>query len=341
LSHAGVVTSQRTVALAYGTLINGRWRASAMRRWALGRPISRVGPGSRTEDVRCLVPPDLMPAVATEKGSIVSIIHPRSHVPSSAVPGPAPSVESGRTLLVAASLLLVGVASAIASNAVHPGRQDPMDNPRVFLEYAASDSWVAAHLGQFVGYLLTFAGLIVLCHLLASDDRGAAVTARLAVAMGVAGIAVAAVLQGVDGISLKATVDGWAEASGAQRTAAFSAAEAVRWIEIGVNSTFRLIQGATVALVVLALASSGRFPGWLGWFGAFCGAAVLLRGVAVTFVGFDMSNPVYVATGAVASNFPVTLLNLWMVVLAVVMWRSSSQISRGGAGVPAPEHPDQ
>ena len=46
LSHAGVVTSQRTVALAYGTLINGRWRASAMRRWALGRPISRVGPAA-------------------------------------------------------------------------------------------------------------------------------------------------------------------------------------------------------------------------------------------------------------------------------------------------------
>lgn len=259
----------------------------------------------------------------------------------SAVSGSAHSRDSGRPLLVAASLLLVGVASAIASNAAHPGREDPMDNPKVFLEYAASDSWVAAHVGQFIGYLLTFAGLIVLCLLLAGDDRRSAVAARLAVAMAVAGIAVAAVLQGVDGVSLKATVDGWAQASGPARTAAFSAAEAVRWIEIGVNSTFRLIQGATFVLVGLTLASSDRFPGWLGWLGAFCGAAVLLRGVAVAFVGFDMSNPVYVATVAVASNFPLTLLNLWMVVLAVVMWRRSSQISRGGADVPALEHPDQ
>ena len=271
----------------------------------------------------------------------MSIIHSTSHGPSSAVPEPAHARESQGPLLVAASLLLLGVASAIASNAAHPGRQDPMDNPRVFLEYAASDSWVAAHVGQFIGYLLTFAGLIVLCHLLAGDDRRTAVTARLAVAMAVAGIAVAAVLQGVDGVTLKATVDGWAETSGAQRTAAFSAAEAVRWIEIGVNGTFRLIQGATFLLVGLTLASSDRFPGWLGLFGAVCGAAIVLRGVAVAFVGFDMSNPVYVATGAVASNFPLTLLNLWMVILAVVMWQRWSQISRGGAGVPAPEHLDQ
>lgn len=270
----------------------------------------------------------------------MSITHSTSHGPS-AVPGPAYSRESGRTLRVAASLLLVGVVSAIASNVAHPGRQDPMDNPKVFLEYAASDSWVTAHVGQFVGYLLTFAGLIVLCHLLAGDDRGAAVTARLAVAMGVAGIAVAAVLQGVDGISLKATVDVWAGASGTQRTAAFSAAEAVRWIEIGVNSSFRLVQGATFVLVGLALASSDRFPGWLGWLGAACGAVVLLRGVAVAFVGFDMSNPAYVATGAVASNFPLTLLNLWMVVLAAVMWRRSSLASSGGAGVSSAKEPDQ
>ena len=278
----------------------------------------------------------LMSVWQRKAGAIVSIIDSTSHGPS-AVRWPAHARDSGRPLLVAANLLLAGVALAIASNAVHPGREDPMDNPKVFLEYAASDSWVTAHVGQFIGYLLTFAGLTVLCNLLAGVERRGAVTAWLAVAMAVAGIAVAAVLQGVDGVSLKATVDGWADASGAQRTAAFSAAEAVRWIEIGVNSTFRLIQGATFLLVGLTLVASDRFPGWLGLLGVVCGAAVLLRGVAVAFVGFDMSNPVYLATGAVASNFPLTLLNLWMVILAVIMWRRSSHISRGGGGVPAPD----
>jgi hypothetical protein len=194
-----------------------------------------------------------------------------------------------------------------------------VDNPRVFQEYAQSDAWVAAHLGQFAGYLFAFAGLVVLCQLLLGERARATVAAYLGMAAAAASLAVAAVLQAVDGIALKALVDSWAQASGPQQAVAFGAAESVRWLEIGINSLFRLLQGTTLVVIGLALTLGERFPRWIGWLGIICGLALVLRGIAVAFVGFDLSNPVYFSTGVVTS-LPVTLLNLWMAALAIVMW---------------------
>jgi hypothetical protein len=97
----------------------------------------------------------------------------------------------------------------------------------------------------------------------------------------------------VDGIALKAMVDSWAHASGPRQAVAFGAAESVRWLEMEINSLFRLLQGTTLIVLGLALMLSDRFPRWLGWVGVSCGLALVLRGIAVAFVGFDLSNPVY------------------------------------------------
>lgn len=231
------------------------------------------------------------------------------------------SIPFDRSLVrVAAWLLIVGVLIGTLGNVAHPSQEDPMDNPQVFQEYADSDIWITAHLAQFFGYALTFAGLVAVSHTLAADRRRAAVPARLALAVAISGLAVAAVLQGVDGVALKAMVDRWADAAGTEKALAFSAAESVRWTEIGINSLFRLLQGATFLLAGLALVLDGRWPRWLGWIGMACGAAVAVRGVVVAFVGFDMANPVYLATGLLASNFPLTLLNVWMAALAINLW---------------------
>lgn len=227
---------------------------------------------------------------------------------------------------VGAVLLALGVVASIIGNSLHPSREDPMDNPRVFQEYAQSDEWILAHLGQFAGYLLAFAGLIVLSQLLLGERARVAVAAQLGMAAATVSLAVAAVLQAVDGVALKALVDTWSQESGAQQAVAFGAAESVRWIEIGINSLFRLLQGTTLIVIGLALALSDRFPGWLGWVGIVCGLALFLRGITVAFVGFDLSNPVYFSTGVVTS-LPVTLLNLWMAALAIFMWRHSPRPS--------------
>jgi hypothetical protein len=75
--------------------------------------------------------------------------------------------------------LALGVAASIIGNSLHPSREDPMDNPRVFHEYAQSDGWIAAHLGQFAGYLFAFAGLIVLSQLLTGERTRTTVAAQL------------------------------------------------------------------------------------------------------------------------------------------------------------------
>src|ERR1051325_3263856 len=46
----------------------------------------------------------------------------------------------------------------IISSAFHAGREDPTSLLRVFAEYASSPPWIAAHIGQFVGDILIFAG---------------------------------------------------------------------------------------------------------------------------------------------------------------------------------------
>ena len=238
------------------------------------------------------------------------------------------NVETQRfTPRIGALLLALSVIASVIGNGLHPSRQDPMDNPRVFQEYAQSDEWILAHLGQFAGYLFAFAGLVVLSQLLLGERTRAAVAAYLGFAAATASLAVAAVLQAVDGIALKAMVDTWAQASGPPQAVAFGAAESMRWLEIGINSLFRLLQGTTLAVVGLALVLSDRFPRWLGWFGVICGLALVLRGIAVAFVGFDLSNPVYLVTSVVTS-LPVTLLNVWMAALAILMWRRSTHPSR-------------
>jgi hypothetical protein len=46
-----------------------------------------------------------------------------------------------------ALLLALGVVASVIGNSLHPSREDPMDSPRVLLEYAESDGGIAAHLG--------------------------------------------------------------------------------------------------------------------------------------------------------------------------------------------------
>jgi predicted anti-sigma-YlaC factor YlaD len=117
-------------------------------------------------------------------------------------------------------------------------------------------------------------------------------------------------------------VDSWAQAAAPQQAVAFGVAESLRWVEIGINSLFRVLQGTTLVAVGLALVLSERVPRWLGWSGVILGLALVLRGIAVAFGGFDLSDPLYFATSVVTS-LPVTLLNVWMVILAILLWRSS------------------
>ena len=194
-----------------------------------------------------------------------------------------------------------------------------MDHERVFEEYAESDVWVVAHLAQFAGFGLVFTAVALLSWSLTHRPPPTSVLGAASLVLASASLAGSGVLQAVDGIALKAMVDAWAGAPTGERTVAFAAAKAVRWIEIGISSHFRILQGTTFVSFGAALAADQHFPRWFGWIGAVAGLGMVLRGFAIASTGFSLGNPVYLYSEVLRIG-----LYLWLVGLAVLIWRRST-----------------
>lgn len=218
------------------------------------------------------------------------------------------------TTRIGAVALPLGIAVILVSEFFHPSREDPMDNPAVFMEYARSESWTAVHLAQYFGFLLLLGGLVALYYSLGSGSGAGLAPFGLAAAVTAA--ASFTVLQGVDGIALKRAVDAWASAPADRETAAFAAAEAVRWIEIGMNSLSFFLAGLTLFLYGLVIALGAAYPRWMGWMAALSGAAFMFNGaVEVAFTGFGTS---------IVKLAGILLLAVWAFVMAVSMWRMAA-----------------
>ena len=95
---------------------------------------------------------------------------------------------------------------------LHPEGPDPNDHQAIFAVYAASNSWTAVHLGQFVGMVIIILGLGALFFAL-DPPRGAGFWLdRMGLFTAGAALALYAVLQAVDGVALKQAVNAWASA---------------------------------------------------------------------------------------------------------------------------------
>ena len=220
------------------------------------------------------------------------------------------------TTRIGAMALPLGIILLVVASAFHPSREDAMDNPAVFMEYAQSESWVAVHLAQWFALLLLFGELGALYYSITTKpDLGAAV-ARFGLGAVVLTAAIFTMLQAVDGVALKWAVDAWASAPANQKAAAFRAAEAVRWTEYALQSVFTILLGLTLILYGLAIALGTVYPRWLGWMAVGSGVAWIAHGVRVPYIG--LSDSIGEAVGAV-------LLYLWGVIMGVVMWRKSSR----------------
>lgn len=193
-----------------------------------------------------------------------------------------PAVSRRRDLVISGILMVTGLLINVAFTVLHPaGRED--DHSEIFADYAASDSWVLVHLGQFVGVTCALAGLLVLYRLLATGRSR--LLAQLGTAAVVATTATWAVVQGLDGVGLKQAVDAWTAASGAQRQILFGDAETIRWLEWGFQSYFRLLLGISFALAGAAILMGRHVTGWLGWTAVMGGLCSLLIGVDVGYSG--------------------------------------------------------
>jgi len=227
------------------------------------------------------------------------------------------SSDSSRALYRMGSVgFIAGLAIIIVSTYFHASSHDISDNVLTFPVYAASETWIAAHIGQFAGVMLVFAGgFAALSRYLAQSLSGTAVAlAWLGLAVTIITASTFAILQAVDGIALKRAVDSWVAApeGSEEKSIYFGVAEGIRWTEIGINSMFRILQGAVSIIFGVSIALSRLLSKWIGGFGVFAGAATIIAGIGVAYFGF-VELPV-IGIVATVTSF------VWPVILGAFFW---------------------
>jgi hypothetical protein len=151
--------------------------------------------------------------------------------------------------------------------------------------------------------------------------------APFGLAVAVATAASFTVLQAVDGITLRYAVDAWVSAPDSQKAAAFAAAEAVRWTEIGMNALSYFLAGLTLFLFGLAIAGGRAYPRWAGLIALISGVALMYNGVIeVAYEGFVRSS--------VVKLVGLLLLAVWAFAMAVLMWRKGGRWRAARLGPP-------
>ncbi len=236
------------------------------------------------------------------------------------------------TIRLGAVALPLGIILPLVATAIHPHREDVMDNPVVFMEYAQSDSWIAVHFAQWLAALLLFGGLLGVYYAIRTKSGLGAGLARFGAAAAVQAAAAITALQAVDGVALKWAVDTWASAPADQKAAAFAAAEAVRWTEYAFQSFSNILLGLTLILYGLAIALGTLYPRWLGGVAVGSGMAWIIHGVMVSYIGLFDSAPRLAG---------MVLLGMWAFIMAVLMWRNSSRgrLARPESAAPEPTTP--
>ena len=224
--------------------------------------------------------------------------------------------DDASTTRMGAVALPLGVVLIAISEIFHPSREDPMDFPTVFTEYAQSNVWTTVHLGEYFGFLFLLGGLVALYYSISARPGSGAGLAPFALAAAVTTAASFTVLQAVDGVTLRYAIDAWISAPADQKPAAFAAAEVARWTEIGMNSLSFILAGLTLFLFGLAIALGRIYPRWVGLIAAISGVAFMYNGAVVAYEGFVPS---------ITKVVGLLLLAVWTFVMAALMWRNGSR----------------
>jgi hypothetical protein len=222
------------------------------------------------------------------------------------------------TIRVAAVALPLGAILALIVTAIHPHREDVMDNPAVFTEYAQSSHWVAIHFAQWFAAMLLFVGMLGVYHAIKQGSAIGKGIARFGLFATVQAAAAITGLQAVDGVALKWATEAWVSAPADDKPAAFAAAEALRWTEYGFQSYFSILLGLALVLLGLATAVGTAHRLWVGGVGAASGIAWIIHGVMVPYVGLFDSTPRLIG---------MVLLIVWSFIMAFLMWRNTGRLA--------------
>jgi len=212
----------------------------------------------------------------------------------------------------AASLMFAGTVFSLLVGLLHPGREPANDHPAVFAEYAASGTWTAVHLGQFIGMAIVIAGLVIFFRPGLGAPGQIDWVRRLGLVSAIVALALDGVLQAVDGVALKQTVNAWANAPEAEKAARFANAETIRWLEWGVRSYQSVALGVAFALFGAMLAQSDSLPKPVGYLMGLAGIAYVAQGWVLGTQGFSPSNAIPTLAGIAL----VLASSIWLLIAA-------------------------
>jgi hypothetical protein len=233
------------------------------------------------------------------------------------------------SLRLAAVLLLAGVLITAIAGFLHPEGPAANDHQSVFAIYAASKSWTAVHLGQFIGMAIITFGLVALFFALDARSGTARWLNRIALLSAGAALALYGVLQAVDGVGLKQAVNAWASAESSDKAVRFAAAETVRWLEWAVRSYHSIVFGLALILFGAVIAVLGRVSRPIGYLMALSGLCYVAQGWIIGSSGFSSANQIPTLLGI----FLVVLWTVWLLVAAFRMKTAALSETRADAGV--------
>jgi hypothetical protein len=211
-------------------------------------------------------------------------------------------------LRVSAMFLLVGLVLSDVMQILHPGGGSTYE--ATFIYYAASSDWMAVHLGQYVAEAILLAGLLFLYFALNLTEGTPRWLGFFGATAIVVTLALYAVLQAVDGVALKQAVDAWATAPTDQQGTRLAGAEAIRWLEFGVNSYWNLMRGIALLLLGGAIVWTARVPRPVGLLMSIAGLAFIVLGWQVGTQGFTSAGALPTQVGYLA----FFALAIWLLV---------------------------
>src|SRR5215218_8598789 len=227
-----------------------------------------------------------------------------------------PRHEEGSIFLIGSVAGIVGSLLAMVGNLLHPAT--PIGDPeRVARAIAQSQRWVLVHLVIVVGLILMLGGLVAISRSIEGGLAGA--LAQLGSVAAVAGVTVGVVLVIVDGVAAKHLAEAWEAAPPEEAAAALRVVLAEEAINFALAALFNILfAGVTFILLGLAVASSGEYPGWLGWVVVIAGVGSVPVGLVQAYTGESIG-----FTRIATIIFP-TLITLWVAGMSVLILRKAA-----------------
>lgn len=220
-------------------------------------------------------------------------------------------------LRIGSIAFIAGAIIAIISTLFHPSTEDPNDHLLVFAVYASNDSWITVHIGQLVGVIMVLAGGFVALHRLLTLSESSVINLLAWIGLAIAIITASAftVLQAVDGIAQERSVNSWISVPPEEKAMAFGIAEAIRYIEYGTNSVFRILQGTLAIVFSVAIVMSKILSKSIGVAGVIIGAVTIYAGLEVAFLGFGGLTTII--------GMSMIIYFIWVGILGGFMWKKS------------------